>query len=303
MIDDLSAARPQSGLLVGLGRLAGAGRGRDPALHGDLPGHRCRRASARSAARATTTSPGPRNGRPSTPIPEGRPGRRRRSAPRAAASTSTTSTSSATAGRSSAVTSALLPAQPVHHEREAARKLGKRIGAKDKAYKPVWNFAPDAPLDERPYGGTITVKYPYNTISYKYDRATNTYLRSVTGRRSRPTPARGRGSRRRTSSSCGCASVRSTTGIPERRAWRRPSSAVDRPGSRPTAGRSRARGRRRRSPKPTQFYDAKGNEVTLTIGQTFVQVVTTSTTGYPVSFKAGSDTPPATPVPSASPAN
>ena len=55
--------------------------------------------------------------------------------------------------------------------------------------------------------------------------------------------------------------------------------------------------------KPTQFYDAKGNEVTLTIGQTFVQVVTTSTTGYPVSFKAGSDTPPGTPVPSASTAN
>ena len=61
------------------------------------------------------------------------------------------------------------------------RALGKRIGAKDKAYKTVWNFAPDAPLDERPYGGTITVKYPYNTISYKYDRKTNTYLRSVTG--------------------------------------------------------------------------------------------------------------------------
>ena len=41
--------------------------------------------------------------------------------------------------------------------------------------------APDAPLESRPYGGTITVKYPYNTISYKYDRKTNTYLRTVTG--------------------------------------------------------------------------------------------------------------------------
>jgi ABC-type glycerol-3-phosphate transport system permease component len=52
--------------------------------------------------------------------------------------------------------------------------------------------------------------------------------------------------------------------------------------------------------KPTKFYDADGNEVTLTVGQTFVQVITTSTTGYPISFKKGSDTPPATPVPSAS---
>jgi hypothetical protein len=50
---------------------------------------------------------------------------------------------------------------------------------------------------------------------------------------------------------------------------------------------------------PTLFYDASGTQVTLTAGQTFVQVVTTSTTGYPVSFKAGSDQPPATPSPSA----
>ena len=49
---------------------------------------------------------------------------------------------------------------------------------------------------------------------------------------------------------------------------------------------------------PTQFFDASGKEVTLTAGQTFVQVVTTSTTGYPASFKAGSSTPPATPTPS-----
>jgi hypothetical protein len=49
--------------------------------------------------------------------------------------------------------------------------------------------------------------------------------------------------------------------------------------------------------KPTQFYDKNGNEVTLTVGQTFVQVLTTSTTGYPLTIKAGSNTPPATPAP------
>ena len=37
--------------------------------------------------------------------------------------------------------------------------------------------------------------------------------------------------------------------------------------------------------KPTQFFDASGKEVTLTVGQTFVQVLPA---GYPVSFKAGS---------------
>ena len=40
---------------------------------------------------------------------------------------------------------------------------------------------------------------------------------------------------------------------------------------------------------PTLFFDGSGNPVTLTAGQTFVQVVTTSTTGYPVTFKAGSN--------------
>ena len=78
--------------------------------------------------------------------------------------------------------------------------LGKRIGAKDKAYKAVWKFAPDAPLDARPYGGTITVRYRANKITYKYDRKTNTYLRSVTGEKKEKDEADGRGSRPRTSS-------------------------------------------------------------------------------------------------------
>ena len=175
----------------------------------------------------------------------------------------------------------LLAAQPVHDRARSCARLGKRIGAKDKAYKPVWKFAPDAPLEARPYGGTITVTYPYNTIRYKYDRD-DQHLPALGDRREEADRRgdRRRGSRRRTSSSCGCASGRSTTAIPGRRASRPTSSAAGRPGSRPTAGRSRAPGRRPSVTKPTQFYDAKGNEVTLTIGQTFVQVMP-STTGYP----------------------
>ena len=128
------------------------------------------------------------------------------------------------------------------------RATGKLKGAKDKPYKPVWNFAPDAPLDERPYGGTITVKYPYNTISYKYDRNTNTYLRSVTGEKKQTDAGTGT---RIAPKNVVVMRMRfgplndGHPGAP--RAWRRPSSAADRPGSRPTARRSRARGRRRRS--------------------------------------------------------
>ena len=50
--------------------------------------------------------------------------------------------------------------------------------------------------------------------------------------------------------------------------------------------------------KPTQFFDASGKPVTLTVGQTFIQVLPA---GYPLSIKAGSAQPPATPVPSATP--
>lgn len=49
---------------------------------------------------------------------------------------------------------------------------------------------------------------------------------------------------------------------------------------------------------PTRFYDSAGNLVTLTIGQTFVQVIANST-NYSATFKAG--TPPTGLPPSPSP--
>lgn len=181
------------------------------------------------------------------------------------------------------------------------RDTGKRIGAQDKADTTVWKFAPDAPLEARPYGGTISVRYPYNLITYKYDRPTNTYLRTVSGEK-KETDA-GNGTRiapknvvvmrmsfgplndghpgpprlEASVTGSGVAWI-STNGRTIKGIWKKPSIL-----------------------KPTRFYDSKGNELTLTVGQTFVQVVTTSTFSYPVSFKAGSDTPPATPTPSASP--
>ncbi len=53
----------------------------------------------------------------------------------------------------------------------------------------AWTFAPDAALSERPEGGRITVAYPYNTITYRYDRPTNTYTRSVSGEGKQLDPA------------------------------------------------------------------------------------------------------------------
>ncbi len=181
------------------------------------------------------------------------------------------------------------------------RSVGKNAGAADKVYKAAWTFAPDAPLDMRPYGGSITVKYPYNTIKYTYNRNTNTYLRSVTGEKKqtdaatgeRIAPANvivmrmqfgplndGHPTKHRLEATVigsGPAWI-STNGVTIKGTWKKTSMT-----------------------KPTKFYDRNGNEVTLTVGQTFIQVLTTNTYSYSATFKAGSMTPPATPAPSASP--
>ena len=176
------------------------------------------------------------------------------------------------------------------------RALGTRVGAKDQAYTAAWKFAPDAPLDARPYGGTIKVTYPSNTIGYTYDRATNKYLRSVTGEKA-------------ATDASGGARIAPQNVVVMRMAFGplndghpgAPRLEADVIGSGTawisTNGRTiKGIWKKTSLTKLTRFYDAAGKEVTLTIGQTFIQVVTS---GYPVSFKAGSDQPPVTP--SASP--
>jgi len=181
------------------------------------------------------------------------------------------------------------------------RALGQRLGAKDKAASPVWQFAPDAPLELRPYGGSITVGYPDNLIKYAYDRTTNTYLRTVTGEK-KETDA-GTGTRIAPKNVIVMRMVFGPLNDGHPGAPRLEANVV---GSGKawisTNGRTIVGTWKKTAiTKPTQFYDSHGNEVTLTVGQTFVQVLTTSTSLYPATFKAGSDTPPATPVPSATP--
>ena len=67
----------------------------------------------------------------------------------------------------------------VYTDGEHLRALAAKIGADDGALTPVWRFAPDASLGERPVGGSIQVVYPYETITYKYDTASNRYVRYI----------------------------------------------------------------------------------------------------------------------------
>jgi hypothetical protein len=150
--------------------------------------------------------------------------------------------------------------------------LSRRLGAKNKVMKRAWRFAPDASLAFRPVGGTISTVYPWNTITYRYDRATNTYRRAVSGEK-RQTD-RGRkafvapknvivmsmsfgalndGSKKHRLEAqfigTGTAWV-STNGKTIKGTWKKTSMK-----------------------SPTRFFDAAGDPVTLTIGQTFIQVM------------------------------
>jgi hypothetical protein len=156
------------------------------------------------------------------------------------------------------------------------RSLAKSLKATDQPMKPAWKFAPDLQAPFRPRGGRIDVAYSYNKIRYDYDWKTNTYLRSVTGEKRQVDAATGArvapknvvimlmkfgplndGSRKNRLEANvigkGTAWI-STNGTTIKGTWRKASLT-----------------------KPTLFFDAKGKAVTLTVGQTFVQVMKTGT--------------------------
>ena len=182
----------------------------------------------------------------------------------------------------------------VYTDGKKLRKLATVVKAKDKILGPVWQFAPDAPVAERPYGGSIKVVYPANTVTYRYARDTNTYRRSVSregkqfdaadGQRIQPknvivmfvrfVPLNDRKNRLDADLIGSGTAYISTNGKTIKGTWKKSSIT-----------------------KPTRFYDKAGEPVTLTIGQTFVQVMAI---GAPAMFTKGSDEPPASPTPSAS---
>jgi hypothetical protein len=171
------------------------------------------------------------------------------------------------------------------------RGIAKSVKAADKPMKAVWKFAPDLEKVYRPRGGRIEVAYSYNRIRYDYDWKTNTYLRSVTGEKKQVDAATGKrvapknvvimlmrfgplndGSKKHRLEAqvvgSGTAWI-ATNGTTIKGTWKKASLT-----------------------KPTRFFDAEGKQVTLTVGQTFVQVMQT---GTKVTIKKGSPPPPPVP--------
>jgi hypothetical protein len=69
----------------------------------------------------------------------------------------------------------------VYSDGEHLRQVAAVVGATDGPIRPAWTFGRGARLSARPIGTTLTVHYPYETITYRYDAASNRYIRFIDG--------------------------------------------------------------------------------------------------------------------------
>ena len=177
------------------------------------------------------------------------------------------------------------------------RKMATRIGAKDESLPAAWQFAPAAPLQTRPYSGLIRVVYPANTITYRYDRLTNTYPRSVTGETAQTDAATGE----RVAPSNVVVMLVSfaplNDGHPTKHRLEAKVVGSGKAWISPNGRTIVGTWQKASLTAPTQFFDAAGNPVTLTVGQTFIQVMPL---GSAITVKDGTDAAP-TPTGSAAP--
>jgi hypothetical protein len=188
----------------------------------------------------------------------------------------------------------------VYSDAKSLQIMATRVGAKNEPLKAVWRFASDAPLEARPSGGIIRVVYPYNTITYRYDRTTNTYLRGVNGQSKQIDQADGRQVAPRN------VIVMMMSFSPLRDGSNKHRLEADVVGSGKawiaTNGRTIVGTWKKTSlAGPTRFYDKAGKPVTLTVGQTFIQVMPL---GSKVTVKDGifpTPSPTPTPAPSGAP--
>ncbi len=179
----------------------------------------------------------------------------------------------------------------VYTDDENLRKMAERLGADDEAMAPAWSFRPDAPLSRRPVGGKISTAYSYNRIGYTYDRASNTYVRSVTG--AAPQIDAGDGERvapknvvimlvkfGRLNDGHPSKGRQEAANVGKGTAWIA------------TNGRTiKGTWRKASITEPTLFFGGDGKPVSLTIGQTFIQVMPVGTK-ITITAGAGPELPP-----------
>ena len=179
----------------------------------------------------------------------------------------------------------------VYSDAKNLRTMARAVQAKPVDYKPAWRFAPDKALAERPKGGTIVVPYLANTITYKYDRKTNTYLRSVSGEKKQTDQA----SDKRIAPKNVVIMVVSFAPLNDGSHKHRLEAQFTGEGTAWIASNGKTvKGtwRKKSMTSPTRFYGRDGKQVTMTVGQTFIQVIPK---GFRPTIKDGKVPPPPPP--------
>ncbi len=152
------------------------------------------------------------------------------------------------------------------------RSLAKRLGATSAPARPIWTFAQPAALADRPAGARIQVVYPQNTVGYTYDRASNTWLRLVGGK-----PQVDAANKVRVAPTNVVIMIMAFGPLNDGHPQKHRLEAKD-VGSGvawiATNGKFvKATWKKAAITKPTQFFDASGHAIPLTVGQTFIQVI------------------------------
>jgi len=175
----------------------------------------------------------------------------------------------------------------VYSDGKHLRELAALVGATAPPAGPAWTFGPGTALADRPAGAELEIAYPANAITYHYDRNSNTYRRFVEG-----APQIDAGDGRQVAPANVVVMTVVFGPLNDGEPYKKRLEAQD-VGSGPaliaTNGVTTSGTWSKASiSAPTLFYDGAGNEVVLTAGQTFIQVVPP---GTPVVVIAGGAAP------------
>ncbi len=179
----------------------------------------------------------------------------------------------------------------VYTDAKNLRTMARVVKARAVKYKPAWKFAPDAALVDRPKGGTIVVPYLANRITYKYDRNSNTYLRSVTGEKKQTDQA----NKKRVAPKNVVIMIVSFAPLNDGSHKHRLEAQFTGKGTAwiATNGKTvKGTWRKKSMTSPTRFYGPDDEQVTMTVGQTFIQVIPK---GFRPTIKDGKVPPPPPP--------
>jgi hypothetical protein len=167
------------------------------------------------------------------------------------------------------------------------RALAKRLGATAAPAKAAWTFADDADLADRPDGARIDLSYPYNKIGYRYDRASNTWLRLVGG-----APQIDRANKQRVApKNVVIMQVRFAVSAALRHGRLEAGNIGSGPAWIATNGKIiNATWKKASATGFTRFYDRAGKPIVFTRGQTFIQAIPP---GTPLKLVKGKPVPPA----------